>query len=217
MITAHSGCDDFAMNSEEYILHALTLDIYALEIDIRRDNDNTLILTHNPPKAGKEYISLENAFSLIKDSPVRINCDLKESGLERKVLGLAARIGIDEDRIIFTGTLTDWRASELAGQVWLNPEEVYPDFYETYPAKYDIGEIMRLAKSHGYSVLNIDYRIMNEALTASANAYGVKLSLWTIDDPHELPKSLNSSCIINITTNYPSRIANALKHIALNA
>ncbi|MBQ7215286.1 MAG: hypothetical protein IJS39_04810, partial [Synergistaceae bacterium] len=58
MITAHSGCDDFTMNSEEYIVHALTLDIYAMEIDIRRDSDKTLILTHNPPEAGKEYISL---------------------------------------------------------------------------------------------------------------------------------------------------------------
>ena len=207
MITAHSGCDDFAMNSEEYIVHALTLDIYALEIDIRRDSDKTLILTHNPPEAGKEYISLESAFAMVKDSPVRINCDLKEPGLERDVLGLAGKMGIDGNRIIFTGSLTDWRDSEFAGQIWLNPEEIYPDFYA---AKYDIGEVMRLAKNSGYTVLNIDYRILNDAVIYSANMYGVNLSLWTIDDPQELPKDIYTSHVINITTNYPSRIVNAL-------
>ena len=207
MITAHSGCDDYAMNSEEYILHALTLDIYALEIDIRRSSDGVLILTHNPPETGKEYISLEYAFSLVKDSHIKINCDLKEPGLERDVLGLAGNMGIDAKRIIFTGSLTDWRDSELAGQIWLNPEEVYPDFYT---AKYDIGKIMTLAKNYSYSVLNIDYKILNEILINSANIHGVKLSLWTIDDPHEIPKGIYTSQIINITTNYPSKIANAL-------
>lgn len=207
MITAHSGCDDYAVNSEAYILHALTLDIFALELDIRRDSDSSLILTHNPPEAGKEYISLKDAFSLVKDSHIKINCDLKEPGLERDVLGLAGRMKIDENRIIFTGSLTDWRDCGLSGQIWLNPEEIYPDFYA---AKYDIGEIMRLAKNSGYTVLNIDYKILNEAVIDSAESYGVKLSLWTIDDPDELQKNIYTSNIINITTNYPSRIANAL-------
>ena len=207
MITAHSGCDDYAMNSEEYILHALTLDVYSLEIDIRRSSDGVLILTHNPPETGKEYISLEYAFSLVKDSHIKINCDLKEPGLERDVLGLAGKTGIDAKRIIFTGSLTDWRDSELAGLVWLNPEEIYPDFYT---AKYDVGEMMTLAKNYGYNVLNIDYKILNEILINSANIHGVKLSLWTIDDTHEIPKGIYTSQIINITTNYPSKIANAL-------
>ncbi|MBQ9434114.1 MAG: glycerophosphodiester phosphodiesterase [Synergistaceae bacterium] len=206
-ITAHSGCDGYAMNSREYILHALTLDIYALELDIRRDSDGVLILTHNPPESGHEYVSLEDAFSLVRDSRIRINCDLKESGLERDVLGLAGRMGIDAERVIFTGTLTDWRDSGLVGRVWLNPEEVYPDFYA---GKYDVGELMRLVKNNGYSVLNVDYRIVNEAVIDSARVCGVELSLWTIDDPAEIPESLHSSCIINITTNYPSRIVQAL-------
>ena len=111
------------------------------------------------------------------------------------------------ERIIFTGSLTDWRDSGLAGEIWLNPEEIYPDFYA---AKYDIGEIMRQAKSYGYSAMNIDYRILNEAVIASAKTFGVKLSLWTIDNPQELPTEVFSSNIINITTNYPSRITKAL-------
>ena len=207
MITAHSGCDDFVMNSEEYILHALTLKIDALEIDIRRNCDGSLILTHNPPEAGKEYISLRNAFLLMQNYAVKINCDLKESGLERDVLNLAENIGIAGERIIFTGSLTDWRDSELAPLIWVNPEEIYPAFYES---NYDIQEIMRLAKNSGYSVLNIDYRILNEALIASAKTYGLKLSLWTIDDPEKLPIEIHSLPITNITTNYPSRITKAL-------
>ena len=58
--------------------------------------------------------------------------------------------------------------------------------------------------------MNIDYRILNEAVIASAKTYGLNLSLWTIDDPLKIPECINSSNIINITTNYPSRIAQAL-------
>ena len=141
MITAHSGCDDFAMNSEAYILHALTLDIYALEIDIRRDSGGGLILTHNPPEAGKEYVSLERAFALVRDSGIAINCDLKEAGLEHDVLGLAEKMGIAQERVVFSGSLTNWRDSELSGRVWLNPEEVIRDFYE---GNNDAGKNSRL-------------------------------------------------------------------------
>ena len=66
---------------------------------------------------------------------------------------------------------------------------MYTDFY---PAKYDIGEIMTLAKAHGYSVLNVDYRILNDTAAASARTYGVEFSLWTIDDPEKLPKDIHS-------------------------
>ena len=200
MITAHSGCDDFAMNSEDYILHALTLRVDALEVDVRKSSDGSLILTHNPPEPSQVYITLEQAFSMVKASAIKINCDLKERGLEREVLDLAGTCGVERERIIFTGTLTDWRNKPGGCSVWLNPEEICGDFYA---GKHDPDEVMTLAESCGYGVINIDYHCVNESVIASAKAHNLKLSLWTIDDPKEI---IHSSQILNITTNYPSQI-----------
>ena len=204
MITAHSGCDDLAMNSEEYIHHALTLKVDALEVDVRRGFNNSLILTHNPPEHGQVYITLREAFSLVRDSLVKVNCDLKEPGLERDVLDLAGFCGLERERLIFTGTLTDWREKPEGCNVWLNPEEICADFYA---GRQNIDEVTTLAARYGYGVINIDYRCVNEHVIASARAHGLKLSLWTIDDPHQI---IHSSRIINITTNYPSRIGESL-------
>lgn len=199
-ITAHSGCDDFAANSEAYILHALTLPVYALEVDVRRDSDGVLILTHNPPEHGQVYITLREAFSMVRDSLVKVNCDLKEPGLERDVLDLAGSCGFERERLIFTGTLTDWRDKPEGCSVWLNAEEVCADMH-------NLDEVMTLAARYGYNVVNIDYHCVNESVIAGAQAHGLKLSLWTIDDPHQI---IHSSQIINITTNYPSLIAENL-------
>ena len=205
MITAHSGCDDLAMNSEEYILHALTLGVDALEVDVRRSSEGALILTHNPPEPGQVYITLERAFSIVRDSAVKVNCDLKERGLEREVLDLAETCGVERERIIFTGTLTDWREKLEGCNVWVNPEEICADYYA---GKHDPEKMMALAADYGYSVINMDYNFVDERVIETAQAHGLKLSVWTIDEPHEI---IHSSQIINITTNYPSRIFTALQ------
>ncbi len=203
MITAHSGCDGRAMNSEEYIRHALALPIGALEVDVRKNFDGGLVLTHNPIEPGQDYMTLGEAFGILRAVNVCINCDLKEKGLERDVLNLADESGISRERVIFTGSLTDWRDVELSEFVWLNPEEVIRDFYEGNNAS---GRVIMEAAEHHYPAVNIDYRYVNEELLRQAERYGVGLSLWTVDDVQGLPKSLYATRIINITTNHPMRL-----------
>ncbi|MBQ3653794.1 MAG: glycerophosphodiester phosphodiesterase [Synergistaceae bacterium] len=203
MITAHSGCDGYAMNSEAYIRHALSLPIGALEVDVRRDIDGGLVLTHNPIDPGQDCMTLREAFGLFRDVNVCVNCDLKEKELERGVLNLAGESGISRERVIFTGSLTDWRDEELSEFVWLNPEEVIRDFYE---GNSDSERVIMEAAEHHYPAVNIDYRYVDEELLRQAERYGVGVSLWTVDDVQALPKSLQAPPIINITTNYPMRL-----------
>lgn len=206
MITAHSGCDDSSANSAEYISHALTIDINALEIDIRRNFDGGLILTHNPPQHGEKYMTIHEAFDIIRPHDMKINCDMKESGLEYDILRAAFDSGITHERVIFTGTLTDWRKKIPCAETWLNPEEILTDFYSAMSddrAEY----VMRLAGIHGYSAVNIDFHFVNEAVRFYAGKYNLALSLWTIDDSSDIPQDI--SRVINITTNYPTRIKSA--------
>ena len=196
MITAHSGCDNLPANSEEYIRHACSLPVDALEVDVRRSSDGSLILTHNPPETGQEYITLTRAFDIIRDTDIVINCDLKEKYLEHDVLTAAKTSRIESERIIFTGTLTDWR--QKIPNVWVNAEEISRDFSE---------DVIILAESYGYEVMNIDYHLWDKNIMERHN---IKYSLWTIDDPREM---IYSPCIINITTNYPTEIISAIKHM----
>ena len=202
-ITAHSGCDGYATNSEEYILHALSLPISALEVDVRRNLDGSLILTHNPLEHEQDYLTLREAFGLLRTVNVCINCDLKEKGLEHDVLNLARESGINRERIIFTGTLTDWRDEELSEFVWLNPEEVIRDFYE---GNNDPERVILEAAEHHYPAVNIDYRYVDDKLLRQAERYGVGVSLWTVDDVQALTENLYVPPIINITTNYPIKL-----------
>ena len=203
MITAHSGCDNFPANSAEYISRALTLDIDALEIDIRRNVDGRLILTHNPPQNGKEYMTLHEAFDMIRPYNMKINCDMKEPELEHDILRAASDSGIAFERVIFTGTLTDWRKKIPSAETWLNPEEILPDFYSAMSDE-KAECVFRLAAVHGYRAVNIDFHFLTEAVRFCAGKYNLALSLWTIDDPSDIPQDI--SRVINITTNYPSKI-----------
>lgn len=50
LITAHNGADGTPENSMEFVRHALASDADALEIDIRRLPDGTLVFTHDLPE-----------------------------------------------------------------------------------------------------------------------------------------------------------------------
>lgn len=143
MITAHSGCEGTAPNSREFLLHALTTGADALEIDIRRSPDGILILSHDSVGQDTAFITLEEAFGIVRDSEMQINCDLKTYHLEEDVLKTAAAAGIAKERLIFTGSVTDCMhvmqsmrtGEELSGvRIFINAEELIPDFYDPFLA-----------------------------------------------------------------------------------
>lgn len=208
-VTAHSGCDGYAANSVEYIEHALTLPIYALEIDIRKNFNGALILSHNPPEIDREYISLHDAFEILRDARIKINCDLKEPGLEKDIISLAESTCINPNRIIFTGTLTNWKALAETlepSEIWINPEEIDDKFYMAMNAE----KVMTQAAEYNYRVINLDYTFLTSEIVNLTTQHDLAISLWTIDNAHEIPKGIKNSNIVNITTNRPAEILQAL-------
>lgn len=200
MITAHSGCDGTAMNTMEYISHAASLPIDALEIDIRRGKTGGLVLTHDPVGL-KPLVTLEEAFSFLADKKVMINCDLKEYGLEDDLLSCAKAFGV-EDRIILTGSVTDcmnFHRKHPDVKVFINAEELVQKFYT------DSGKKKLIERCHqaGYNVINIDYHACDIGFIKSCRDAGIGLSLWTVDDPAEQKIFLEE---YNITTNNTSSI-----------
>ena len=91
-LTAQSGSDGLADNSMEFVgFFCDKQEISAIKVDVRMNKEHQLVLHHDTLEEGKYYVALEDVFAHIarEKSPLRINCDLKESGLEEAVYGLA--------------------------------------------------------------------------------------------------------------------------------
>ena len=131
LITAHSDAEEMPQNSMEFLQYALQTAADVIEVDVHRDpHTGVLVLTHDWEEGGT-YVSLESAFIMVSQHPsMRVNCDLKEAGLEPQVIGLAKKLGITE-RLIFSGTV-DPEQVPLANreQIHWNIEEQIPDLYQ---------------------------------------------------------------------------------------
>lgn len=206
MITAHSGCSGTPANSMEYIQKACALPIDVLELDIRKHPDGTLLLTHDPI-ADAPLVHLDDAFAYLSDKNIRINCDLKEYHLEQDVLDAAERGGVARDRIIFTGSVTQAQTflqnhSDVC--VMINPEELIPSFYTDIRQEKEASmrALLNVCKESGYSTININFRVMDDALFQMCADAGIRVSAWTADQREDI-LYLSQKQVLNITTNHP--------------
>ncbi|WP_020610797.1 glycerophosphodiester phosphodiesterase [Sediminispirochaeta bajacaliforniensis] len=109
MITGHTGNDGTKDNSLEAAQKSIALGADAFEVDVRRDKNSVLILSHNEWEQNGygSHPQLSEIFELLRHHPeIRINCDLKEDNLPLEVISLASRFGIGSDRLILTGLIT---------------------------------------------------------------------------------------------------------------
>ena len=126
LITAHSGCDGTPDNSLEFISYALQCGADALEVDVRAAEDGTLYLSHDRTDAACPKLS--QAFQMLRSSPMRINCDLKQPGLEEAVLALAASQGV-AGQLLFSGDVSTERMRrdpEVRSRTLLNVRPILP-------------------------------------------------------------------------------------------
>ena len=135
LITAHSGSDGTPDNTFACVEYALSTAVDAFEVDVRRLADGTLALGHDA--ADHTAPTLREVLALAAAKPgVRINCDLKERGLELAVAALAAECGMS-GRLILSGSVDVGIFAahpELhdCAEVYLNIEEYVPDLYLNY-------------------------------------------------------------------------------------
>lgn len=210
-ITAHSGCENTQDNSEENIRAAVASGADVLEIDIRRIN-GTLLLTHNLPENGESCVTLEECFRLTAklSDTIRINCDLKEEGLEQDVLTLAEKNGL-KGRIILTGTVCPEILPELPkwAMVYMNVENLLPGLYEALSSRSEEhltaeeeDRLLQEAKHRGITSLNMHYPLFHEGLCKKMADAGIFFSLWTANDAETL-RHLLTFDLENITTRLP--------------
>lgn len=210
LITAHSGCDGTADNSIEFLDYAFGRDVDCLELDVRRDGEGRMILSHD--KTGSGAPLLETAFDMLKKHPEKmINCDLKEENMELPVLELAKEYGV-ENQIIYSGEVN----LDLIGKdnsqlepvkIFLNIENLLPEVYEEpgvgklHGQEYWKKVKNALDKIPQYEIqcINVDYHLWKEPFKQFLGDRNGKCSLWTVNEKGDI-KSFLEDGVYNITT-----------------
>ena len=206
MITAHAGADALPDNSLAYVRHALASAADALEIDVRRARDGSLRLGHDAADDGLP--TLEEVFALLRDTPgKRVNCDLKEPGLQEAVCALAREHGL-AGRVILTGT-TDaslYAASPAQQEIaalWLNVELVVPGIYQSgadVSLRRSAAEAtIAFCRQYGLSTVNLHYRLADGDFGTAMREAGLALSVWTVNEEADICRFLAGG-VENLTT-----------------
>lgn len=183
-ITAHSGSDGTPDNSLACVEYALSTAVDAFEVDVRRLADGTLALGHDA--ADHTAPTLREVLALAAAKPgVRINCDLKERGLEPAVAALAAECGMS-GRLILSGSVDVGIFAahpELhdCAEVYLNIEEYVPDLYLNYRNIPDFeltaAEIItKVCREHGIATVNMNQVLITRRFIETLKDSGIALS-----------------------------------------
>ncbi|MGC6173766.1 glycerophosphodiester phosphodiesterase [Lacrimispora sp. 38-1] len=205
VITAHSGCDGTKDNSIEFIKYALNSDADCMEADVRRNQAGALILSHN--KTEEECVTIQEAFRILKQFPEKkMNCDLKEEGLEVSVYQLAGENGVRR-QLIYSGEIDLNLLAEKEKwypevQVYINPENLQADFYEMMAqegALKNLKELLAAVKGYPVSCINMEYHTYTDEIMELLAEMQVMGSAWTVNEPDDIRRLLKKG-LFNITT-----------------
>ena len=187
LITAHSGSDGTPDNTLACVEYALSTAVDAFEVDVRRLADGTLALGHDA--ADHTAPTLREVLALAAAKPgVRINCDLKERGLEP---AFAAHPELHD-----------------CAEVYLNIEEYVPDLYLNYRNIPDFeltaAEIItKVCREHGIATVNMNQVLITRRFIETLKDSGIALSAWTVNEEIFLDWFLKQG-VRNITTRRPA-------------
>ncbi|MBR4331445.1 MAG: glycerophosphodiester phosphodiesterase [Clostridia bacterium] len=217
MITAHNGCEGIPDHTLACIRKGIEVGADCVEIDVRADENGKLWLIHDLPADFSGLVPLEEAFALIQESGVAVNCDLKEERAFLPTIALADRCGIGPRQLIFSGSV-DIKVlearPELAkrSRVFLNTEVLVKDLtkignmHGAEQTAYLLAHAREAAERFhtlGAEALNASYRNMPDELIAKMRERDVPLSLWTLNS-EEVLREFMAKDVFNITTRIPT-------------
>ena len=209
--TAHSGAENTAENSLEFIEKAIALQVPVLEVDVSVRNDGTPVLLHAETAGEDEGVLLEEALALIADrsDSIQVNLDLKAFSNIPEIADLVQQYEL-VDRCFFTGV-----EAEHTQTVKIDAPEI--PYYlnadlnkmrledETY-----LKSIAEEVKRSGAVGINCNYKNASKRLCEVFHAEGLKVSFWTADNKLVMRNLLTFSPD-NITTRHPILLSGLLQ------
>lgn len=205
LLTAHSGSDATPNNSLEYIDKMIDYNVDCLEIDVRRAQNGQLYLSHDTiysPESIGCLLDLDTAFKYIakRSSKIKINCDLKEKGLEAEVQWTAEKREVF-DQVIFSGTVEPSHLSMWdRDKIFYNIENCLPNIYtvkELKKAHFDV--LHYFCRKYKLHTLNLYYGYCSKEWIELCHQNNLQLSVWTVDNL-EMIQAFAQQDLYNVTT-----------------
>lgn len=215
MITAHSGCEDIRPDSVDSVKKGIELGADAVEVDVQLDENGRLYLSHDPKEDPSNAESLENIFRVIAEKDICVNCDIKNPDTIFPILRLADEYGIPKRKLILSGFIkydvlkAHPEIAERA-RVFLHTTNEVFDHSDAVPYEDDRDFLIKNAEvisglfaRLGAECLNICYDRVDHEIIETYVSFGLRMSLWTVNEPEEQRRFLSEN-ILNLTTLSPS-------------
>jgi glycerophosphoryl diester phosphodiesterase len=217
LVTVHSGGLSALPNSYEYLQQACSVAPDILEVDVRKTQDNRVVLWHDATLPGcnkpisqmlygsllEEYpkiLVLETALDICGEHDISVNLDIKELGVIPEVCGILQKQNC-LNRVVFSGC----GKSEIelihfllpGAKVLFNVEpwdrEVFPLYKE-----YVLSMIQQAQDLKAFG-LNVCYKDLRKEFLQYAHQHILPVFVWTVDT-RELMREIILMGVYSITT-----------------
>jgi glycerophosphoryl diester phosphodiesterase len=188
-LIAHAGFMGTKSNSIESIIEALKYNMDVIEVDVRFNENNDAVLSHDPIDPTKTLVKLEEVISLIRAYKVDLNLDIKENeGLENAI-ALIIKAGLNE-RCFLTGECPKVTQRELLKKnsiKYLYNSSIDDSLINEETINTLIDEAIQL-EAFG---LNLCYKVVTPIIANKVKQAGLKLYVWTLDDKEAIDEMIS--------------------------
>ncbi len=188
-IVAHRGASSEAPeNTLAAFEKAMDLGADAIEFDVRRAADGSLLISHDPiHKGSRELPTLEETLRLTQGR-IQLDVELKEPGCEREAIDLLLRYF----------PLSDFCVTSFLAPVLREIRAIHADIRTGLIFAAWNASVRAEALSSDADLLVPHYRLLDEA-----GEIGKPLFVWTVDDPALTRTLLERQIVEGIVTNNP--------------
>lgn len=158
--------------------------------------------------AGEQIPELHEVLELCRERQKLVNLEIKASSLEQ-----ARRVAQVVGETLESGGYLDLA---LVSSFWL---AVLPGLKSAHPqmrtatlhsgARWRLLNMITAARAAGADAIHPDARLTSRALVENAHAAGLRVHVWTVDQPKRMQR-LASWGVDGIMTNYPERMSKTL-------
>lgn len=217
LITAHSGSDQTLENSIEFVkFFSSEKQISGIEVDVRLDSNNQLVLSHDALVNEMTYLPLSEVFNFLKqtNSHLLINCDLKEKNLEELVFELATTYNL-WSKVQLSGTVSTIFLRKWPKQILMNIENasnLKNANLEELVLEENLLKALIELKTQGAEIINLNYQLFTDAIFEKGQELGVVYSLWTVNE-FELIEKYQNKEVFNVTSRQAFSYINQRKEV----
>lgn len=208
-VTYHAGAMHTKPNTVYSVQAAVEHDADIVEFDVSFRPDGTPVIIHDSQPNSSQGVFLENALEVVAGHPsCRINLDIKSTKNLGAVDELVKLYGLTE-RVFYTGVFDDWVETVKCNSeipYYLNHKITAEEAADRALAQ----AVADLTKKLGAIGINSHFGHASRLFSKVIHENGLLVSLWTVNDPKDMPKVL-SLCPDNITTKRPQLLKNIVK------